>query len=483
MRQSKESTAPGLVRGTDRIGQVEQAGVEYIPEDARTSKPRNLIAVFVGSNLTWAIVIYGWLPVALGLDFWSAFTSTVVGMVLGCVLMMPVATIGPRTGTNMTVASSAFFGVRGRFIGSILAFVMAIVFGAIAVWTSGDALVAASHRLLGTPDGNWARALAYAVVSAGMIAAAVYGHTTIVALQKLIIPVVGVLLIVGVVVFAPRFNADVSFDDYALGGYWQTWILSAVLGFATAPSYVTSVGDYTRRISQHRYSDLRISGSLALGLIIGNIIPMTFGMFTAASLLAPTDIYINDMINESPAWYVIAIVIIALAGGVGQGVLNLYSSGLDLEGIVPSLSRVQTTTITAVIAVALLYIAAFLVPAVESITAATLVVNAMAVPWATILVIGAVRNLKTGYDVDAIQAFADGRQGGRYWFTGGWNLAAVAAWLGGALFGVLAVDTELYHGPLAGLAGGVDLSCIGSAIIAAVLYLGLGATQSPRVAT
>lgn len=468
-------------RDSDRFGKVEQTGVEYIPEDARTSNPRNLIAVFVGSNLTWAIVIYGWLPIALGLDFWSALTSTVVGLVVGCVLMMPVAIIGPRTGTNMTVASSAFFGIRGRYIGSVLAFVMAIVFGAIAVWTSGDALVSASHRLLGTPDSNWVRALAYAVVSVGMIAAAIYGHATIVALQKLIIPIVGVLLLIGVFVFAPHFDAGVRFGDYALDGYWQTWVLSAVLGFATAPSYVTTVGDYTRRISQRRYSDLRTASCLALGLIIGNLVPMVFGMFTAASLLAPTDSYVSDMINQSPAWYVIAIVIIALAGGVGQGVLNLYSSGLDLEGIVPSLSRVTTTAITATIAVALLYIAAFLIPAVESITAATLLVNAMAVPWATILVIGALRTRTVGYDIDDIQAYASGRQGGRYWFTGGWNLAAVSAWFCGALFGVLAVDAGFYHGPLAGLAGGVDLSCIGSAAIAAALYLSVGAAASRRV--
>ena len=38
-------------------------------------------------------------------------------------------------------------------------------------------------------------------------------------------------------------------------------------------------------------------------------------------------------------------------------------------------------------------------------------------------------------------------------------------------FGLLAVNTTLYVGPLADLAGGVDLSTIGSAAIAGLIYL------------
>lgn len=41
----------------------------------------------------------------------------------------------------------------------------------------------------------------------------------------------------------------------------------------------------------------------------------------------------------------------------------------------------------------------------------------------------------------------------------------------GATFGVLTVNTTLYVGPLADIAGGVDLSTIGSAAIAGLIYL------------
>jgi len=44
------------------------------------------------------------------------------------------------------------------------------------------------------------------------------------------------------------------------------------------------------------------------------------------------------------------------------------------------------------------------------------------------------------------------------------------AWTVGAVFGLLAVNTTLYVGPLADIAGGVDLSTVGSAVLAGLLY-------------
>jgi hypothetical protein len=44
------------------------------------------------------------------------------------------------------------------------------------------------------------------------------------------------------------------------------------------------------------------------------------------------------------------------------------------------------------------------------------------------------------------------------------------AQIGGDTFGVLTVKTTLYVGPLADIAGGVDLSTIGSAALAGLIY-------------
>ncbi len=50
-------------------------------------------------------------------------------------------------------------------------------------------------------------------------------------------------------------------------------------------------------------------------------------------------------------------------------------------------------------------------------------------------------------------------------------MPAVIAWVVGAGFGVLTVNTTLYIGPLADIAGGVDVSTIDSAVLAGLIYL------------
>ena len=111
---------------TDRVGAVEATGIEYLPEDARDSRPRNLGAVFLGANFTWTNVVFGAFAILFGLTFWQTVASMAVGTALGTLAVLPTAIIGPRTGTNMTVSSGAFFGIRGRFIGSGIALAIAV---------------------------------------------------------------------------------------------------------------------------------------------------------------------------------------------------------------------------------------------------------------------------------------------------------------------------------------------------------------------
>jgi purine-cytosine permease-like protein len=255
-----------------------------------------------------------------------------------------------------------------------------------------------------------------------------------------------------------------------LGNFWPTWTLCAVL-FAAAPiSYGPTIGDYTRRISAVRFSDRQITVALGVGMFIGVMLPSLFGAYTAMSFANPTDSYLDDLVTAAPAWYVLPIVVISVLGGLSQGVLCIYASGLDLEGLAPQLKRTQTTIITAAVAIVLLYVGVFVFDAVGSVTAMTVVLNAVITPWVAVLAIGALRTRGLGYDPVDLQAFAHGRRGGRYWFTGGWNIPAVLAWGAGSLFGVLAVNTTLYVGPLADVAAGVDLSTVGSAVIAGVVY-------------
>jgi purine-cytosine permease-like protein len=283
-----------------------------------------------------------------------------------------------------------------------------------------------------------------------------------------VVPIVGTLMVLGFFAFAGAVDIGAPGGQYTLGGFWQTWMLSAVL-FAAAPiSYGPTIGDYTRRVSSIRFSDKQICGALGVGMFVGVMVPSLFGALSALSFTNPTDSYLDDLVAASPTWFVVPIIVISVLGGLSQGVLCIYASGLDLEGLTPRLKRTQTTIITAAVAIVLLCVGVFVFDAVQSVTAMTIALNAVITPWVAVLAIGALRI--RSYDPDDLQAFAQGRRGGRYWFTGGWNVPAVVAWTVGAVFGLLTVNTELYVGPLAQIAGGVDLSTIGSAALAGLIY-------------
>jgi purine-cytosine permease-like protein len=453
----------------DRAGRVEEAGVAYIPEAERDSRPANLATVFFGGNLAFSVIVFGWLPVTFGLGWWATVTASALGLALGTLITAPLALLGPRTGTNNTVSSGAHFGVTGRLVGSALTLAFALAYAAIAVWTSGDALVAGAHRLFGTPAGDGALAVGYALIAAEIALVALYGHATVVALQRIVVPVVGVLLALGVLAFASDFHASGS-GAYVLSGFWPTWALAVTVAAAGPLSYAPSLGDYTRRISRS-HGDRRVLAAAGIGVFGGLLATTLFGAFTALCLTNLGDSYVGDLVAAAPAWYVLPILLIGLAGGVGQGVLNLYASGLDLAAIVPNARRVHATLLTSVLAIALVFLGTFALNAVDSITAMTLVLNGVAAPWVVVNLLGFLVARRKRYDPHDLQAFNEGRRGGRYWFTRGWNLRAVGAWAAGSAFGLLAVTTDLYTGPLANLAGGVDLSLAGSALVAAAVYL------------
>jgi purine-cytosine permease-like protein len=413
------------------------------------------------------VIVFGWLPVTFGLGFTATITASVLGLAIGTAITAPLALLGPRTGTNNTVSSGAHFGVTGRLVGSALTLCFALAYAAIAVWTSGDALVASAHRLLGTPISDSALAIGYALIAAEIALVALYGHATVVALQKIVVPIVGVLLLAGFVAFAPRFDAAGS-GEFLLGGFWPTWALAVTIAAAGPLSYAPSLGDYTRRISR-THGDNKVLAAAALGVFGGLFFTTLFGAFTALSTTG--DSFVGGLVAGAPAWYVLPILVIALAGGIGQGVLNLYASGLDLEALVPRLKRVHTTLITSLAAIILVHVGTFALDAVDSITAITLVLNGVAVPWVVVNLLGFLVARRRHYDPYDLQAFNEGRRGGRYWFTGGWNFRALAAWAAGSIAGLATVATDLYTGPLANVANGVDVSLAASALVAAAVYL------------
>ncbi len=105
---------------------IEVQGVETVHENLRTGKPSSIISVFVGSNLSLSVMVFGWLSILYGLSWWQAVTAILVGTAVASIFVSYSSLLGWRAATNNSVASGAFFGVKGRLVASFVGLLLCI---------------------------------------------------------------------------------------------------------------------------------------------------------------------------------------------------------------------------------------------------------------------------------------------------------------------------------------------------------------------
>jgi purine-cytosine permease-like protein len=464
---------------------IEQHGVDTIPDAERTSRPRDVVSFLLGSNLALGVIIFGWLPVSFGLGFWASVSSLTLGTVVGTVLVAPLALVSLRSGTNLSTSSGAQFGVRGRLLGSVIGLLLSLGYTALTLWVGGDVMVAALARLTGLdtiPDSGLCTALTFAFLAATTALSAVYGYKLLLRLSRVLAVGMTLLLVVGLLAYAPDFTtAAPEGTSYLLGSFWPTWLLAVVAGGLSGPmAFITLLGDYTRYISPNRHSSGRVYLATCIGLIVGLLVPQLFGTFTAVAANAATD-YAGPLVAGAPFWFLVPLFIAASAGSVGNAGLMLYSMGLDLDAILPRTTRTRCTYAVAVVSTALVFAGHFVWEAQDAMTSFVLLLTAVGTPWAVIVLIGYAR-CRGVYDPDALQVLNRRSHGGRYWYRAGWNPRAAGAWGAGSVIGLLAVDTPLYTGPLVGRLGGLDFSFLLSAALTAGLFLLVTPRSTPETA-
>jgi purine-cytosine permease-like protein len=457
---------------------LEQYGVDTIPEPVRTSSPRDVIAILLGGNMALSVGVFGWLAILYGLSWWASVSAIVVGTTVGALVVTPLALLGFRAATNNSVASGAYFGVRGRLVASVIGLLLCLGYVALTIWTGGEALVAVADRLTGAGDSAVQDIIGYAVLAAAVATVAIYGYRWLLRVNTVIVVVVGIAMLLTVIGLAGRFDATYpgAPDSYALGSFWPTWLLAALTaGIAGPLSYVTLLGDWTRYISPRRHKPGTLLFAMFTGLFVGLLIPTLWGAFVS-SILFDENSFPAGLVNGVPSWLLGPVVAAALVGSIGQGAMNLYSMGLDLDAILPRLSRMQATIVVTVLATVLVFLGKFVWDAEVAVTAFVVFLTSLATPWAAVTLIGLWRT-RGRFDRSDLQVFNQRRTGGRYWYHGGWNPAAVLAWLVGSTVGVLSNATDSYTGPIATALGGVDASFLTSGLAAAAAYLILVAVR------
>ncbi|GAB2481643.1 cytosine permease [Streptosporangium sandarakinum] len=484
-----DHAAAGVSDRAPSVIEVEQHGVERIPDADRTARPLDLFRLAFGGANTFATCVLGSFPILFGLSFWQGLAATGLGLMVGALILAPLAVFGPVNGTNNAVSSSAHLGVHGRVVGSFLSLLTAIAFFSISVWSSGDALVGGAHRLAGLPESNLSYSVAYALFAVLVLVVCVYGFRFMLLVNKIAVAAASLLFVLGAFAFAGDFDPSYAgaFASTAAPGFWPSFIGAALIVLSNPISFGAFLGDWSRYIPAET-PRVRVMGAAFLAQL-ATILPFLFGLTTASIIAAKASEYVDPaapnyvggLLAVSPAWYFLPVCLIALIGGMSTGTTALYGTGLDFSSVFPRFNRVQATVFIGVLSIGFIFLGRFTLNLTQSIsTFATLIVTCTA-PWMVIMMLGYVTR-RGWYDAEALQVFNRRQRGGRYWFTHGWNWRGMTAWLLAAMTAILFVNIPgQFVGPLGGLAGGTDISLPLGLATAAVLYLAmLAAFPEPR---
>ena len=155
---------------------IESIGVDTVPESQRTGKPRNIISVFVSSNLSLSVMVFGWLSILYGLSWWQSVSAILVGTAVASALVSYSSLLGWRAATNNSVASGAFFGVKGRLIASFVGLLLCIQYVALTVWTGGETISAGWARITKNESSDLTVAIGFAIIALCIVFFALLGY-------------------------------------------------------------------------------------------------------------------------------------------------------------------------------------------------------------------------------------------------------------------------------------------------------------------
>ncbi|MFF3378905.1 purine-cytosine permease family protein [Streptomyces sp. NPDC002680] len=467
------------------LTEVETHGVERIPDADRTATPLDLFRLAFGGANTFSTCVLGAFPILFGLSFWQGLAATLLGVVVGALILCPMAVFGPVNGTNNAVSSSAHLGVHGRVVGSFLSLLTAIAFFSISVWSSGDALVGGAHRLFGLPRGDVTYGVAYALFAGLVLAVCVYGFRFMLFVNKIAVLSATVLFLVGAVAFAGDFDPSYAgvFTDSADAAtqelFWPSFIGAALIVLSNPVSFGAFLGDWSRYIPADT-PRRRVIGAAFLSQL-ATLLPFLFGLATASIIATKAPDYVDPaapdfvggLLAISPGWFFLPVCLLALIGGMSTGTTSLYGTGLDFSSVFPRLSRVRATVLVGVLSIVFIFVGRFGFDLVQSISTFATMIITCTTPWMVVMILGFYTR-RGWYDPDALQVFNRRQRGGRYWFAHGWNWRGMTAWWVSAVIGVLFTNIPgQFVGPLGNLANGIDISLPLSLAVSAVLFLTL----------
>lgn len=442
---------------------MERRGNELVPAAERDRRPRDLALLFAGVQWTFGSLLVGALPLAMGLSLPRAIASVVAGNLAGAVLVAAMAPVGIGTASNVTVASGAVFGIRGRYLGSLITQVIDLGYVALTLVLAVPAIDAALHLVFGLAPSRAVLVATMAATALVTVGLALAGQAAVLAAQKanLAVGVAVVAVLVACALGHPALpHPAASATPRAL------FVAALAVQFANALSWAPYVGDAARYVAPQRS---RLGPALVVyaGMGAGAVLSAGAGLLIATRVAAPGHV-LAGMIALLPPALVVPVVLLGALGNAASGAVLIYNGMLDLQSILWRRSRLVAGALFSAAAVGVGFAALVVFDLASSLEAMCTVVGLLLTPWLVVIL----ANLLTRPhmpDPEALRDFARAIPGNPLWRHAGWQKRPLVAWACGAGAGLL---DHLF--------GRLDLGVLLAAAVALFVGEALRPTRTPR---
>jgi NCS1 family nucleobase:cation symporter-1 len=453
---------PASVLSAEReppVTEIERRGIEHVPQDARWGKPSSLFWMWAGAVWNIEFLVYGVLAVVVfGLSFAQAVLVILIGN-LSYVLTGLASLQGPRAGTTTFAISRAPFGPNGNRLPSFFNWATQVGFEIEGIALVVFAAIALASRA-GFMAGTAAKVVFVILAVAIQAVLPLFGHAAVLRVLKwLAIPFV-ILFVIMAVITTSKVNLHVPKHG---AGWGSLMVFLALVIAAGGLGWTENANDYSRYLPPTA-DKRRIVLAVALGAGIPSVLLEILGAAVATGVPGATSI--TTLTAAFPGWFIVPYLIVAIFQLFAINTLDLYSSGVTLQSLVPRLHRLQCVAIDTVVCGALGAYAVFSSRFFTLLADFILFIIVWLGPWCAIYLVDWLLR-RNRYDAEALL----NERRGRYYRNGGVHWPAIIAQVVGMVAAAVWLNAySPYVSPLSSWLGGSDFSVFMGLFFGGVTY-------------
>jgi NCS1 family nucleobase:cation symporter-1 len=451
----------------------EARGIGYIPLSERRGRPLDLAWMWAGALFNVEYVVYGALIMSFGLRFWQAALVIVVGN-LSYIITGIGSLQGPRAGTAAFTINRAPFGPLGARLIAGFNWITQVGYE-----IEGLALVVLAGLALfdkaGVGSSTGLKIALIVAAAAVQLTLPLFGHKMMLrVLRMMAIPFI-VLFIVFTILSIGKVHLGAGHD----GSLAEMLAGLAIILSAGGYGWVMNANDFSRYLPPET-STKKIVWSVAIGGYIPSTLLSLLGaaLFTIPAVAAGDGGAVSGRTHAFAGWFLVPYLLFIIVQLFAINSVDLYSSGLTLQAIVPRIKRWQCVLIDTTVAGALTAYTIFSSGFNTFITDFLEFMLIWISPWVAIYLIDYF--LRRGrYDSASLMETARGL----YYRNGGINWPAIVA----QVIGMLAAASFLnaypaWTSPLTNATHGADASVFMGALFGGAIYLLLARRSVPEEA-